>query len=201
MSKDAERLLKYIVDEAGKLNITAIRFNVKEVKNIPNINFGIPKLLSELKVCGMLNSYIIVLGGYVEVYLTTDGMEYFDEKEKVEMENKNSMIFNISGGQVNVAKDNATVNAVQNNSVSKSELDNIIKNIMDNLSDLRKEDVDGIEDVIDMAREELTKPEPKSNRLRNCLTLIAPMITIANGIPALATNLQKLQDFIIQYIK
>ena len=50
--------------------------------------------------------------------------------------------------------------------VNKIELDNIIKNIMDNLSSLKKEDADGIVDVVDMAKEELSKPEPKSSRLK-----------------------------------
>lgn len=201
MSKDAEILLKFIVDEAKKSNVTAISFNIKEVKNIPNISFGIGELLNELEICGRLSNHIMTLGGNVVVYLTTDGMEYFFEKEKTEMDNKNSMTFNISGGQVNVARDNATINAIQNNDANKIELDNIIKNIMDSLSYLKKEDVDGIVDVVDMAKEELSKPEPKSNRLRNCITLIAPMMSIANGIPTLAANLQRLQDFIIQYIQ
>jgi len=117
------------------------------------------------------------------------------------MENKTDMTFNISGGQVNVAKDNATINAIQNNSVNKSELEIIIRNIMDNSSDLKKDDMTVLEDVINMAKEELSKPEPKSSRLRNCITLIAPMVTIANGIPVLASNLQNLHDFIMQYIK
>ena len=59
---------------------------------------------------------------------------------------------------------------------------------------------DEIIDLVDMAQNELRKPEPKLSRLRNCLTLIAPMITIANGMPTLVSNLQKLQDFIMQYI-
>lgn len=111
-----------------------------------------------------------------------------------------NVVFKISGGQVNFAKDNATINAIQCESLSVSELDSIIKAIKDNLSDLKKEEADEIIDVVDMAREELTKPEPKASRLRNCITLIAPMMTIADGIPVLANNLQKLQEFIVQCI-
>ncbi len=110
--------------------------------------------------------------------------------------------FNISnGGQVNVANDNATIYATQNNSVSVNELDKIIKEIMDNLSGLEKEDAENIKDTVDMAREELAKPEPKVSRLRSCVTLLAPMFTIANGIPTLVNNLQKLVDYIKPYIK
>ena len=66
---------------------------------------------------------------------------------------------------------------------------------------VKKEEADEIIDVVEMAKEELTKPEPIISRLRNCITLIAPMMTIANGVPVLANNLQKLQELIIQYIK
>lgn len=114
---------------------------------------------------------------------------------------KGNVTLNISGGQVNFAKDNAIINATQNNGIGGNELDIIIKEIKENLSGLKQEDADEIIDVVDMAKEELTKPEPKTSRLRNCITLIAPMITIANGMPVLANNLQKLQGFIIQCIK
>ena len=65
----------------------------------------------------------------------------------------------------------------------------------------RKEDAEEIRDIVDLAKEELAKPEPKVSRLRNCLTLIAPMFTIANGIPTLVGNLQKLADYITPYIR
>lgn len=42
---------------------------------------------------------------------------------------------------------------------------------------------------------------PKVSRLRNCIALIAPMMTIANGIPTLSSNLQKFGEFIMNYIK
>lgn len=111
-----------------------------------------------------------------------------------------NVVYNVNGGQVNVASGNATINATQNNGVSASELDDIIKGITESLSKLEKENADEIADIVEMAKEELAKPEPKVGRLRNCLTLIAPMFTIANGIPTLATNLQRLQEYISSYI-
>ena len=119
------------------------------------------------------------------------------------MKNKN-MTINTNGGIVSVANDNSKVKIKQynyNNRVDASELDNIIKGIMENLSALIKEDADEIVDVVEMAKEELAKPEPKASRLRNCVSLIAPMFTIANGIPTLVENLQKLVDYITPYIR
>lgn len=111
------------------------------------------------------------------------------------MEDKN-VGFNMYGGQINYARDNATIWATQYNGATADELDHILQGIISNLSGLEKEDADNIKDIADMAKKELTKPKPKASRLRNCLTLIAPMFTIANGIPTLVTNLQKLQDLI-----
>ena len=117
------------------------------------------------------------------------------------MTNKNRMVINMSGGQFNNAEGNATIHAIQNNGINGNELDDIIKGIMENLARIKKEDADEIEDLVKMVRDELVKPEPKASRLRKCLTLVAPMFTIANGIPMLMNNLQKLQNIIVQYIK
>ena len=59
---------------------------------------------------------------------------------------------------------------------------------------------DSLQDVIDMVKEEFSKSQPKTSRLRSCITLIAPIITTVNGIPTLVENIQKLKDFIAMYI-
>ena len=116
------------------------------------------------------------------------------------MEDKNMTFSASNGGQIVFAQGKAKVYATQNNGVTASVLDSIIKGIIDNLSDLKKEDAEEIKDVVDMVKDELGKPEPKVSRLRNCLTLIAPMFTIANGIPTLAGNLQRLVDYVTPFI-
>ncbi len=202
MTKDARKILKFITDRARETNNPDVCFNAREIQNIPNVDLVYGKLIKELKEINMLSDYMIVWGDQVRVWLTTDGLEYFTEKrETIEMVENQKLSFTVNGGQVNVASGNATINATQNNGVNGNELDNIIKGIMENISSLKKEDADEIVDVVEMARSELIKPEPKVSRLRNCLTLIAPMLTIANGIPTLADNLRKLQEFVIQYIK
>ena len=115
------------------------------------------------------------------------------------MEDKNVTI-NVSGGQFSYARDQATINAIQNNGVSADELNKIVQGIINHLSDLEKEDAESIRDIVDMANAELTSPQPKVSRLRNCLSLLSPMLTVANGIPVLADNLQKLMDYITPFI-
>ena len=75
------------------------------------------------------------------------------ERKKCDM-NKRNMIVNISGGQVNIAKDNATINAIQNNGMDGNEFETIIQGIKDNLSGLKKEDGDEILDVLEQVKEE-----------------------------------------------
>lgn len=200
MTKDAKKLLKYIVDISKKNNTTEVSIEINELKEIPNIGIAKNKLLDELQAIGAISEYKETILGELYVYLTTDGKEYFEDDEKEGLTNKNEMVIHMNGGQLNLANDNAAIYATQNIGVSGSELDDIIKGITQNLSGLNKEEAEEIADIAEMARCELVKPEPKVSRLKNCLTLIAPMFTIANGIPALATNLQKLQEFIMQYI-
>lgn len=116
------------------------------------------------------------------------------------MELDKNVTLNVNGGQVNIANGEAQIHAVQNNGIHANELNDIIEGIMENISDLRQEDADIIKDAVEIAKEELAKPEPRTSRLRSCLTLIAPMFTIANGIPTLTTNLLKLQEFINLHI-
>ena len=200
MTKDAKKLLKYIVDISKKNNTTEVSIEINELKEIPNIGIAKNKLLDELQAIGAISEYKENILGELFAYLTTDGQDYF-EKKKEYIISGNGMVINMSGGQLNFAKENATINATQNNGDNGRELDDIIKGIMENISGLKREDADEITDVLEMAKNELIKPEPKISRLRNCLTLIAPMFTIANGIPTLAANLQKLQELIMQYIK
>lgn len=201
MTKDAEKLLRYIVDESKKQNNMKVSIELNNLKDIPNIGIVKNKLLKELEAAEVISGYMENVLGELYAYLTTDGQEYFEEKRQEDSMNNSGTIINMNGGQLNFAKDNATINATQNNGVNGNELDDIIKGIMENLLELKKEDADEIADIVEMSKEELTKQEPKVSRLRNCLALIAPMFTIANGIPTLAANLQRLQEVIIQYIK
>lgn len=111
-----------------------------------------------------------------------------------------NVVFNVSGGQVNVASGNATINATQNNGVSIAELESIVKNILDNVSALNSTDAETIIDSVEMIKEEMLKPEPKGKIISNGIKLLAPMISIANGVPVLAENIQGLIDMAMMYI-
>ncbi len=115
--------------------------------------------------------------------------------------NDKNIIFNVSGGQINYAQDDSVINATQYNNENADELSDILKRIEENLKSLKKEDADRIMNAVNKVKEELIIPEPRRSRLKNSVALIAPMIAIANGIPILENNLQKLLDYIAPFIK
>ena len=134
---------------------------------------------------------VLVLIQSIEGHLTKIGYEMgMDEK----------MYWNVSGGQVNIASDNATINAIQNKGIQSDELDKIVKAIINNVSSVDKEDAETIVDSVNMIKDELLKPEPKRTIISNGIKLLAPMISIVNGIPALTTNIQNLIDFATQFL-
>lgn len=134
---------------------------------------------------------VLVLINNINDYLTGVGIDMgLDE----------NVVWNVSGGQVNIANDSAIINAIQNNGVDSNELENIVKAILDNVSGLSKADAETIIDSVEMIKEEILKPEPKSRIISNGIKLLAPMISVANGIPTLVENIQQLIDLASQYI-
>lgn len=119
------------------------------------------------------------------------------------MNRENDMNITVNGGQLNISRDMSTLYVNQYNSDNNihSELESIINEIMGDMYTLEKETASQLEDVVDMAKTELTKQTPQQSRLRNCLALLAPIITLANGTPKLLENLHKLQDLISSFIK
>ncbi len=119
MTKDAQKLLKHIIDETKGQNSTTVKIDISEIKNIPNIEFAQKKLLNELEAAGVISGYQANILGEVFVYLTSDGLEYFDDLR----ENKESsdIVFNVSGGQINIANDKGSINAVINDKLSEKD--------------------------------------------------------------------------------
>lgn len=120
MTKDAEKLLRYIVDESQKSNDAEVEVDINRIENIPNMRFAKNKLLGELEAVGTISGYKENILGEISVYLTSDGLEYFDDLK--EDEKSSNIVFNVSGGQVNVANDNGKINAVTSNKSNDSEV-------------------------------------------------------------------------------
>ena len=119
MSKDAQKLLKHIIDESKSQNSATVEIDINKIKNIPNIKFALKKLLNELETAEVISGYQENILGEIFVYLTSDGLEYFDDLSE---DNKlSSIVFNVSGGQVNIANDKGSINAVINDKSSEKD--------------------------------------------------------------------------------
>ena len=119
MTKDAQKLLRHIIEGAKSQNSATVEIDISKIDNIPNIEFAQKKLLNELEAVGVISGYQANILGEVFVYLTSDGLEYFDDlKENKESSN---IVFNVSGGQVNIANDKGSINAVINDKLCEKD--------------------------------------------------------------------------------
>ena len=112
----------------------------------------------------------------------------YDEDTKFEI--------TINGGQVNIAKDDATINATQ---VNSNEINRLVKNIKDNIREIEDEETrNEINDNIEGIQEELSKSPIKKGRikafveaLKNKLPSIGQTIEVSAAITELITFVQQ----------
>ncbi len=112
LTKDAEKLLKHIIDESTSQNSATVEVDISNIKNIPNIRFAKNKLLDELESVGLISGYKENVLGELFVYLSSVGLEYFDDLK--EEKASSNIVVNVSGGQVNIANDNGRIVPSQN---------------------------------------------------------------------------------------
>ena len=134
---------------------------------------------------------VLVLINNINEYLTGVG---------IDMGLDDNIIFNVSGGQVNVANDCATVNAIQNNGLNIDEVEKMVTGIFDNIDGLDDSNTEVLVETVEMIREELARPQPKKSVIGAGIKLIAPIVSIANGMPILATNIQTFIDYVTQFL-
>lgn len=85
--------------------------------------------------------------------------------------NERNMTVNISGKQINIAKDNATIRAIQNNKIEEKELDVAIKAIVDNLLTLNEENTYKILNILILMKKIFLKFKWEIKRCDNKMTI------------------------------
>ncbi len=204
MRKDSEKVLEILLKMRSEQNTDHINTNINDFKDIPNIEMSQSAILRDLKRnnCVAEISSLNIIGG-MDIYLTLDGIYYFHDKKKEEMDKmKNGMTINVrDNAQFNFAQDNGVVYATQNNGIKAEEVNNLVKKIMDNLSGLSKEDSETVVDAVEMIQEEVMKTEPKGRIISNGIKLLAPIISIANGTPVLLENLQRFVEYAKTFVR
>ena len=138
-------------------------------------------------------------------------LDYIQDKYQVQIfvssGNVNDLPLRTWPPQIELGEHEGYVYGVQNNNnnininINIEEIDIIVRNIMQNLSEVPPMDAETIADAVEMVREEIKKEESNKKILSNGIKLIAPMISIVNGIPVLAENLGKFVEYISAMIK
>ncbi len=137
------------------------------------------------------NSVSLVLINNIEAYLTRIGIEMgYDEEVKY--------MITVNGGQVNISKDQSTINAVQNNGTNSEELIKLVEVIKTLLNDnISNDEKEMIEENIETIQGELQNESPKRALVKTCIMGLKVAITNLPTAIALCSNVEK---FIV-YVK
>ncbi len=132
--------------------------------------------------------YRIVLPfvNYIENYLVQVGIKMnYDEDAKYTI--------TVNGGvaQVNVANDNARIDANQNSGIDVAQLENIISDIMKVIpSELDNSSKEEIRDSLEVIREEAKKPKPRKSFIKMALKCLNSVNATTQFAAAVATLVQ-----------
>jgi hypothetical protein len=107
---------------------------------------------------------LMVFIRHIEAYLTKIGID-------MGMDEHISYLITVNNGQVNLALDNAIINAVQNNGVDAGRLKELIKAIREELPmELSPEDSETVGDNLEVVESELSNPNPRRGFIKTALT-------------------------------
>lgn len=123
MRKDSELFLKKVLEYRDKIGENSFQLNIDYFSDIPNIIFALKDILDDLIFNHCISGHSQLLNNEfdIQIYLTLEGLKYFDNEKK-----ENSRInytINMSGGQLNFAEGNGTVNSLYRAIIDKKELD------------------------------------------------------------------------------
>ncbi|MBZ9622972.1 hypothetical protein G9F71_008900 [Clostridium sp. FP2] len=166
------RILKYMVEQ--KVRVTSVGMSYSHSNKYQDM------------VKGFGERVILAFVNHIESYLTEISIDMgYDEEEKY--------MITINGGQVNIAKDQSTINATQNNGVNPDELDKLVQIIKTMLVDgIEPEEREIINDNIEVIQEELKKDIPKKGFIKTAISGLQgvyPKISGAVQLTAAITNI------------
>lgn len=128
---------------------------------------------------------VMVLIRHIESYLTKVGID-------MGLDEKITYSITISGGQVNIANDNATINATNNAGMDADKIIELINAVKASASDITGPDAETLADSLEVIEEEVKAEKPKKSFIK---TAIAALKSI-QGTAALATAITDLVEFL-----
>lgn len=97
---------------------------------------------------------------------------------------------------INNGRDKSRFKTTINNSEQTEEINRIMEQIKNDLTNLQTTDADKISNAIDDLKEEMKKGKLEKGKINTVLEVLASMIAVATGIPNLAENLSQLINHI-----
>jgi hypothetical protein len=114
LRRDSEEFLKITLKKREEIGKDVLNCGMDDFTDIPNIRFNIRDILDDLKIHGCIsNSSSVFIGGYMTIYLTMEGIDYFTNKsvqnQEIQMNNNtNNFYGNISQIQFQQGTTNST---------------------------------------------------------------------------------------------
>lgn len=176
------KILKYILDNSCDITTLGMGYSYsnKYQDIVKEFNHGLSLILIQ-HIEAYLRKIVIAMGYDEEViYMIT-----------------------VNGGQVNISKDNSTINAIQNNNGSGSDgLISIVSSIKSLIDDtIPKDEKELIIENVDAIQEQLEADKPKKGLIRACINgLNTAILAIPNAIN-LCENLKIFINYVQEQIK
>ncbi len=182
-------------DEEEVRNVFAILSYV--VKNNVNVHYGVGmSYSSSRKFQEILKDFndrvTLVLIRHIENYLRNLGID-------MGIDEKTEYIITMENGQVNIASDNAVINATNNvSALDKEKLLQLISNVKSEAESntLSSEDLEILNDSLEVIEEEATKEKPKLGVLRTAITGIKTLKGTVEFGAAVVTLIQFVQPLL-----
>lgn len=143
-------ILKYCVDNDKDIPRT-LAFSYSSSNNFQD------------KTKGFNDRVVMVLITHIEAYLNKVGIDMgLDENTKYDI--------TINGGQVNLATDNSSITATQNNSSNLLELNKLVNKIYQNIDiKVNDEDLETIKETLEVIKSELNTDIPKKSMIKTAI--------------------------------
>ena len=135
------------------------------------------------KVTGFNNRVVMVLIRHIERYLTKVGID-------MGLDEKTTYSITVHQGQVNVANDNATITAVNNNGIDSKMLATLIQNVRTAAHELSADDAEIVSDSLETIENEARSEQPKKGLLRTAIAGIKAVKGPVEFVAAVATLVQ-----------
>lgn len=163
------------------------------VNNNIQIHFGIADGYSSSnkyqdRVKGFNNRVVMVLIRHIESYLTKIGID-------MGVDEKVTYSITVHNGQVNIANDNAIINATNTTGLDTERLSELLQAVKINANDLSKEEKEILDNSLDVIVEESKSAQPRKSFIKTAITgikMLKGTAEFAAAVGSLITFLQQL---------